>query len=243
MGILFSPTPSDVERYRRFRALSRELGERMLKTVPPRAFDEIGDAIGMLRNGILVFDTMDMSGVLADCCLYDWFEDGRNLVHRYARKHPARPGTDEAYLLNAYCHATYRILTIHSAVPDAGLYVYDTLNEEELFLMDLGFSRSLKQGGVALATRTIPLGDYCMTGGAPLPITSADAVESTLLEMDEGPMLAPRDGPAGFSLSIVRACLGAGAAEHVKYVGAEDKPKERPRMPGWQGSKRRHRPS
>jgi hypothetical protein len=39
---------------------------------------------------------MDVSSVLQDCCLYDWFEDGRNLVQRYAEAHPANPETEEA---------------------------------------------------------------------------------------------------------------------------------------------------
>lgn len=118
----------------------------MVKTIPRRAFDEIGDALGILRNGVLVFDSEDMTSVLADCCLYDWYEDGKNLIQRYAETHPARPGTDESYLLQAYLQAEYRILVPQSAVPGAGLHCHDVLNGGELFLMDLAFSQSFPPG-------------------------------------------------------------------------------------------------
>jgi hypothetical protein len=144
MGISFFPNPTDVNRYRRLRALGRALNEKVLDTVP--AYNEIGDAIGMRRQGKIVFETEDESSVLADCCLYDWHEDGKNLIQRYAEAHPANPGTDEAYLFNAYRQAEYRILTLQSRVLDAGIYCYDVLNEEELFLMDLAFSRSFRAG-------------------------------------------------------------------------------------------------
>jgi hypothetical protein len=241
MGFPFVPTRADVERYRRLRALGRELSHRILNTVPKRAYEEIGDAIGVMRNGTLVLDTLDTSSVLADCCIYDWFEDGKNLIQRYAEAHPANPGTDEAYLLNACRQAKYRILTVQSVAPEAGLYCYDALNEEALFLMDLALSRSLTKGGVGLATRTVPLGEYWMTSGAALPIASADAIEPAFRRLDKV-TLDRREGPGGLPILIVRACLKAGAAEHVRYEGAEAEIKERPRMPRWPGSKRHRRP-
>lgn len=115
----FSPTPADVERYRRLRATSMTLAHKIVETIPKRAMEEVGDAIGILRGGILLLDSMDMSNVLMDCCLYDWFEDGKNLVQRYAEAHPADPQTDEGYILQASLQASYRLLLFQSAVPGA----------------------------------------------------------------------------------------------------------------------------
>jgi len=213
----------------------------MVKTVPPEAYAEIGDALGIRRNGMLILDSMEMPSVLADCCLYDWFEDGKNLVQRYAEAHPAIPGSDEAYLLNAYRHTRYGILTIRSVVPDAGLFVDDILNQEELFIMDQSFSRSLGKGSAVLATRTVPLGEFWMTGGAALPVLSADALEPTLIQADKLLARDSMNGPRAFTTAIVRACLDAGAAEHVVYTGTESRIRDRPRMPRWPGSKRHHR--
>ena len=120
MHTSFSPTRQDVERYRHLRALCRDLNHRIVKTIPSQAYDEVGDAIGILHKGVLVFDSEDMTSVMMDCCLYDWFENGKNLVQRYAETHPAKPGTDESYLLSACTQAKYRVLVVQTAVPDAG---------------------------------------------------------------------------------------------------------------------------
>ena len=80
MGNFFTPSPADVERYLHLRAVSVEITTKIIKTIPGRALDEIGDALGIMRDGVLVFESMDMSSVLMDCCLYDWFEGGKNVV-------------------------------------------------------------------------------------------------------------------------------------------------------------------
>ena len=241
MATPFSPTRQDVERYRRLRALSMDLSDRITKTIPRHAYDEIGDAIGILHNGVLVFDSTDMTSVMVDCCLYDWFENGKNLVQRYAETHPAKPGTDESYLLTAYIHAKYRILVVQSAMPDAGLHCHDVLNGDELFLMDLALSRSVPSGDAALVTRTIPLGDYWMTGGAGLPINSQKAVLHALSRIESGKDVSP-EGPGSFPLLIVRTCLAAGVADYVAYENVEGKSKRPRREPRWSGSKRHRRP-
>jgi hypothetical protein len=186
IGTPFCPTRKDVERYRRLRALGRDLNHRIIKTIPRQAISEVGDAIGILRNGVLEFASEDMTSVHMDCCLYDWFEDGKNVVQRYSEAHPARPGTDERYLLDAYLPAKYRVLVVQSTVPGAGLHCQDVLNKEELFLMDVGLSQSVKGANAAFASRTIPLGEYWMTGGAALPINSKKAVLDAMSRIQSG---------------------------------------------------------
>jgi hypothetical protein len=207
-----------------------DLNHRMVKTIPRQAFDEVGEAIGILRNGVLEFESADMSSVLMDCCLYDWFRSGKNVVQRYSETHPTQPGTDEQYLLSAYLQAKYRVLVVQSAVTGAGLHCQDVLNNEELFLMDLGLSQSAKGGNAALATRTIPLGEYWMTTGAGLPMKSKKAA------LDALGRIASRkqescEGSGNVVLWIVRACLAAGAAGYVTYASAETKPSEPCRRP------------
>ena len=208
----FSPTRQDVKRYRNLRALAMDLNHRIIKTIPRRAIDDIGRALGILRKGVLVFETEDMSSVLMDCCLYDWFQNGKNLVQRYSEAHPAQPGTDDHFLLDAYLRAKYRVLIGLRAVSGAGLHCRDLLNNEELFLMDVALSRGVVEAGVALATRTLPLGDYWITTGAALPINSDTARKMKIA--------TPRwrEGQHGVALSLVRTCLAAGAAEHIRYI-------------------------
>jgi len=242
MGTSFSPTRQDVERYRSFRALSMELNHRIIKTIPPQAYDEIGDALGIRRNGVLVFDSEDMTSVMMDCCLYDWYENGKNLIQRYAETHPVAPGTDESYLLQACLQAKYRILVAQSAVPGAGLHCQDVLNGRELFLMDLAMSQSIPSGNAALATRTIPLGEYWMTGGAGLPISSKKSILDALRRIGtEHYNYKPLEGPGAVALSIARACLAAGAADYITYESTEASSRKPRRQPRWPGFKRHRR--
>ena len=221
MGASFSPDPKDLERYRSLRVLSMRLSCKLIRTIPPRAWEEIGEALGILHGGALILDKEDVSSVLTDCCLYDWFENGRNLVQRYAAKHSGTPGTGERYLLHAYLQAKFRILVVQSAAPGAGVYCQDVLSGEELFMMDVGLSRSVPNGKSAIATRTIPLGDYWMTGGAALPVRSGKAIRKAL-DRIEGEQPVSTEGLAGQSLKIIRACLTAGAADYIRYESPEE---------------------
>lgn len=229
MGTDFCPTLDDVERYRRLRGLSMELKSRIIKTIPRKALQEVGRAIGILRKGVLVFDTEDMASVLMDCCLYDWFENGENIVQRYSQLHPAKPWTDEDFLLKAFLRARYRLLVVRSSTPGAGLHCDDVLNDEELFLMDVGFSHSAGVPGLAIATRTVPIGKYWMTTGAGLPINS-----EALRRMER--LRFPAKLPGATVLSIVRACLAAGAPESISYCtpqNAESELKKAQRERRW----------
>jgi hypothetical protein len=220
MATPFAPTRADVERYRRLRAAGRDLNYRIIKTIPKQAYNDVGDAIGILRNGVLVFESEDMTSVLMDCCLYDWFEDGKNFVQRYSEAHTAKAGTDERYVLDAYLQARYRVIVLQSVVPGAGIYCRDVLHGEEFFLMDLGLSQTAKSAGAAFATRTIPLGEYWMTSGAGLPINSKAAMQDVLERIESGKQNLAA-GPGSLPLLIVRTCLAAGAAQYVAYESAE----------------------
>jgi len=216
MSNRFIPSPQDVAGYRAFRALSMELNHKMVKTIPNRAFNEIGAALGVLRDGVLLLDNMDLGTVLMDCCLYDWFENGVNLVRRYATAHPARPGTDEERLLSAYLQAKYRILVTGTPVAGCGIHCRDILNEEDLFLMDIGLSGAVDDGVAAIATRTIQLGEFHITTGAGLPISSRDSMLEAL-DGIETEQLSASDGPGGVSFLIARSCIRAGGAKRLRY--------------------------
>lgn len=215
MSNLYSPTPQDVERHRKLRAVAAALNQRIIDTIPRRTVGEVADAIGIRHDGVLALDTEDVSSVLMDCCLYDWYENGRNVVGRYVETHPEPPGTDEGFLLSAYLQAKYRILVVRSTVRGAGLHCHDVLNREELFLMDIALSQTAPCDA-ALATRTIPLGGHSMTSGAGLPVASREASLRMLerLEMERPKAVY---GPGGLALLIVRVCLAAGAGHHVRY--------------------------
>ena len=210
----FIPTNSDIERYLRLRAAGRELNGRITKIVTKQAFQETGTALGILRKGVLCFETEEAADILMDCAVHDRFEDGRNIVQQFAEANPAEYGTDEHYLLNAFQQARHRILKIGSAAPGAGVYCEDVRSGEELFLIDVGLSGCAAEGAL-MATRTIPLGDYCMSSGASLPIHSKSAILKAWKEI--GAEAQAAGTPGRNTLLIVRTLLAAGSAEHVRY--------------------------
>jgi SEC-C motif len=222
----FTPSPADVERYKRLRGLARDLNSRIIKTIPREAIQQVAEAIGRLHGGVLVLGSEDESSVLMDCCLFDWIRDGKNLIEKYAENHPPAPGTAEHELLEAYRQAKYRIVVPQSRVQGAGAYFVDLLSGEELFIMDVGLSQNPLD--VAYATRTIPLGQFWMTGGAGLP-TGSEAIKIAIDRLtkqqlvEEGRFTEPHK----VALVFVRTLLESGASKRVAYEAVENQRRQK----------------
>lgn len=223
-------TAMDIERYQQFRQLSRRLMSLITKTIPREAMQEMGEALGIMRKNTLVLDTMDVSSVLMDSCLFDWIRGGKNLVEKYVDTHPPTPGTDEHLLLQAYCRAKYRLLIPRAISPGAATYWLDTLSGEPIVLMDISLSQSIARGFQgSLATRTAPLGSCWITTGAPLPVSDKKTGEMLLKTIRRGNLLEDRTSAGEHRLvtAVIRACLDSGAAEYVRYEdGDKDQEKE-----------------
>ena len=221
LKLSFIPSSSDVERYQRLRRRARDLNHRILKTIPRIALHEVGEAIGILHRGALVFNSEDETHIHMDCCLYDWMQNGKNLVEKYAENHPVAPGTEEEELLHAYLQAQYRIVIPQSAVQGAGAYSVDLLSAEEVFIMDIGLS--FNPLDVAYATRTIPLGQFWITSGAALP-TGRTTIENAIDRLNKERLLV--DGkftdPHKATLILVRTLLEDGASRYIAYEDAEN---------------------
>ena len=217
----FIPSPADVERYKRLRGLARDLNHRIVQTIPREAIPQVAEAIGRLHGGVLVLDSEDESSVLMDCCLFDWIREGKNLIEKYAENYPPAPGTEEHELLEAYLQAKYRIVVPQSRVPGAGAYFVDLLSGEELFIMDVGLSQNPLD--VAYATRTIPLGQFWMTGGAGLP-TGSEAIKVAIDRLTKQRLVEEGrfTDPHKMALVFVRTLLESGASKRVAYEGVEN---------------------
>jgi hypothetical protein len=160
---------------------------------------------------------------MADCCLYDWFQDGQNLVEKFAPEHPPAAGSDERLLFDGHLRATYRILRIDSTVSGAGIYCHDLLNGGELFLMDVGMSNRASSRQILMATRTFPLGGCSIAGGAGLPIESAEVLSKILASVD-ATCARVSSGLGQLGPVAIRACLDAGAVERMRYAAIASEP-------------------
>ena len=212
----FIPTSYDVEHYKRLRRLAKDLNHKIVQTVPREAMLEIGEALGILRDGTLVFDTENEPDILMECCLYDWIRNEKNIVKTYAEEHPPVPGTEEGQLLQAYLQAKYRVVMPRSCVKGTGVHVVDLLSPEQFFLMDVGISESPL--GIAYATRTIPLGEYWMTGGAGLPTGQVGITRAINRLRKKRLWVNGRFSDVHqATLLFVRTLLAEGASQHIRY--------------------------
>ena len=92
--------------------------------------------------------------------------------------------------------------------------------------MDIGLSYNPLD--VAYATRTIPLGQFWITGGAALP-AGRTTIEDAIDRLKNQRLLV--DGkftdPHKAALLLVRRLLEDGASQHIAYEGMEDHRKTR----------------
>ncbi len=216
----FAPTAEDVGDYSRLRAAFRDLSDRMVSNIPHRALRQVGRELGMLHQGDrLVFESLDASAVLMDCCLHDWGRDGTNLATTHTRFHPAPTGSDEARIQEALHRAQFALLIPERPVGDAGLVCRDLLADRELFLMDRGLSRNPAILVLGLATRILPIHErYWMTTGAALPVDGEILRSLSARLLDEKEESLPAYPSPAFNLMVIRTCLETGAAAHIEYV-------------------------
>jgi hypothetical protein len=218
MSTALSFTTADVERYKRLRSVAKYLNQQIVKTIPKEAMEDIGRAIGIFRDGKIYLETEDLSSVLMDCCIYDWVKGGKTVLQRFVETQTPPVGTDEHYLLQAYLRAKFCVLIPKDLVPGAGVQCWDSLSKQDLFIMDRGFSHSSSTDELPpLATRTIPLGDYWMTGGAALP-TGSSAIAVAMKMRDNQELLSASVLESSLiPLAIIRASLECGMAQRIRY--------------------------
>ncbi|MHC4247805.1 MAG: hypothetical protein ACYS9X_01625 [Planctomycetota bacterium] len=207
------PTRGDVERYLRLRAASRRLNHDLLAIVPPHALDHIGAAIGILCGRTFVFETESVAAVLADCCIFDWLEDGETAPERYARETPPLEGTYEHELLEAMLRARYDVIDVVERRPGIGVRASSLVDGKDVRLLDVDLGERTGAEGTALAARLLPVGEFWMTSAPALEIARPLAVAALSTFARTAPSRA--DGPAGpledheVVLTIVRAGLEA----------------------------------
>jgi hypothetical protein len=162
-------------------------------------------------------------------CLFDWYEEGKNLLQRYCESPSSVTRGDETVLLSGYLASQQRMLIPLSAVPEAGVRCRDAFTGEEVFLMDMALSRLPLGSPAAMGTRTTPLIGYCMGAGAGLPIDLDEKSLEALRKYQRDADQLPRESPCGISLLIARSCFGGGFGSSwlVGYPDTEAKPKRR----------------
>ena len=120
--------------------------------------------------------------------------------------------------LARFAGASSHALATFTATGAAPMQRMLALAKEDVFIMDVSFSRSSSASALPiLATRIIPLGDYWMTGGAALPSgSSAIAVAMKIRDNQELLSASVRESSL-IPLAIIRASLECGMAQRIRY--------------------------
>lgn len=214
-------------RYKHFREVGLALNNKLVKSLSKEDLNEGGKKLGILRQGVLVFDTENETSVLMDYCLQDVRRGGLNAVERYLEKSPPLEGSDELHILKAKRQSWYSVFAVESTERGVGINVRDLLRDESIFLFDVGFSQSAV-ADVILGTRVMTLEGMNLSTGAGLPIgimTLAQREQFVKVFHSTFPGVDFRnmspDQSIRLSTTVIRACLEKGAANQVKYADLE----------------------
>ena len=205
------PSRGNVGHYLRLRAASRRLNHDLLAMVPPGAVDRIGAAIGILCGRTFFFESESVAAVLADCCIFDWLEDGETAPERYARETPPLEGTYEHEMLEAMLRPRFDIVNVDERRPGVGVVASSMVDGREVRLLDVDLGRREDVAGETLAVRLLPMGEFWMASAPVLEISRPLAV--ALLKTFARTSPSRADGPAGpledheLVLTVVRAGL------------------------------------
>lgn len=210
-----------VPTYLRTRKLAMNLSHKLVATLDKDIMDEGGRSLGILEKGKLVLGSEDELMVVMDYCIYNVYRGGRNAVERMLANSPPS-GPDELALLRAQMEAYYSIFQVIDVEAGVGVTMRDLLRKDTIFIIDVGLGTSAKPG-YGLAGRVIPQPGYFMSGGALLPFDKRAAwridadMQRWLAAGTDFARLAPAQ-EAELAAQVIRACLGSGASEHVRYA-------------------------
>jgi hypothetical protein len=217
--------------YKRFRQAGLLLGNKLVKSLDGETMKEGGRRLGILRNDVLVFGSEGQTSVLMDYCIYNMYQDGMNAVQRYLRESPPRRDSDEMFLLNAMLSADYSVFRVDEAEPGVGVIVEDLLRGGSHTLIDINLA-SMAVEGLALATRSVPIEGFIMTGGAGLPVTQPEMIK-ILREIKRSfpastdlRRLTP-DQESELVASIIRICLESDMGSRIAYGSADEPSSQR----------------
>ena len=148
-----------IDRYRHFRAITKQHLGGALKHLSRTAIKEAAQRLGLWSRGKLVLDSPDEMDLVFDVAVFDTRSGQSRALDRYARAHPAAPGSDEALTLDALQHSRFHIVRVLRRQEIAGLVTEDTVTHEQLWLMDEGLEGTARSG-MGLATRLLRVNGF-----------------------------------------------------------------------------------
>ena len=148
-----TPHAELLPRYKGLRQSGIELNTRLVETLSRSVINEGGRKLGLLEDDVLLLDTDDELAVLMDYCLHDVRRYGVTAVEAYLEMSPPPPDSDDAILLPALRASYFSLFAVEAVEAGVGVHVRDLLRDERSFLVDVGFSQSVRAHMVLAAQR------------------------------------------------------------------------------------------
>jgi hypothetical protein len=204
-------------RYRHLREISKRHHSEVLNFLSKDAILHQARRLGLTHGKTLLLEDPEELNYAFDLAIHTAPMDRSRAIDRYARSARLAPGSDEALVLNAMCHARFAVVSIVRRHEAAGLIVNDLFRQRELWLVDIGLESSFPDGSV-LATRLYQPEAFSMTAGVNVPVD----LELITDALDEAPQLLSKSHAAAlddrrFAESIYRVALAGGLMQRVKY--------------------------
>lgn len=222
--------PQLVSRYKELRKIIFDLqNNALLQYISRKAIDVCGKKLKVLQNNAFVLDDIDQIGVVMDYCIYDYQEEGLNIVAKYMSDSKLDPDSDEYTVVRAMSESFYTLVQVDDVLPGVGTRIHDLIGGKQFLLVDLGLSTTAEKG-LVLATRLLPFEDFVTTSGAALPV-DLETLEEILYYVFEH--YGTEDGEyididlrreADMTAAIIRICLEANASDYIQYEDVENIP-------------------
>jgi len=151
-------------RYRHLREISRRHHSEVLNFLSKDAILHQARRLGLTHGKTLVLDDLEELDFAFDLAIHTAPMDRSRAIDRYAKSARLAPGSDEALVLDAMCHARFAVISVERRHQAAGLIVNDLFRQRELWLVDIGLESSVREGAV-LATRLYQPEAFLMTAG------------------------------------------------------------------------------
>lgn len=207
-------------RYRRYRAVALDIQKALHQRVKRAALLDAADRLGLLEDGEIVFESEAEMTIFEDFVLLGYARHGRTVARAALSKSWPPPGSDHRMVLEAMAQSRYGIVRITALREGVGVEARDLLSGEDLFIVDIGMSRTARPGMV-LAGRLLRYPEMWAWSGAAVPLPDVDQFVDTLLKMADQVRTSPGPLPPGdelmFAELLTALFVELGLAAGIEY--------------------------
>lgn len=165
--MLFRRESERIKRYKRIRAVGKELTGQIGKHVPRFVLIKAARDLDMRGpKGVLVFDSEDEVSFLMDRCFYDIYWEGKNLIGHFIASDAYDQLTEEEHTIvqgmTTGYYSLFEILDTNRV--EATVELGDVLGEGRYTIMDVNMSRTVRKGCLLACRIHQTAGIYMSTG-------------------------------------------------------------------------------